>query len=243
MSGETVRVWHGVSTDAEGRVVELDLPRNGLTGPIPSVLGNLTKLRSLDLSGNRLNGEIPASLAGLVNLEFMGLGSNMLRGRIPSELGALSGLDNLILSGNQLTGCMPSLLWQVKFNDLLRLDFPLCGSPKLDSSDRNALAALYESTNGEGWLTYTNWLSEEPLGEWHGVTTDADGRVTGLDLSQNGLEGEIPYGLGVLDRLVNLSLSNNRLKGGIPSDIASLPELRFLSVDGNRLTRCIPAEL
>ena len=37
-----------------------------------------------------------------------------------------------------------------------------------------------------------NWLTDAPLGEWHGVTTDAGGRVTVLYLDDNGLSGLDP---------------------------------------------------
>ena len=50
--------WHGVTTDADGRVTELDLRVNRLTGEIPAELGNLTNLREMDLGSNRLTGEI-----------------------------------------------------------------------------------------------------------------------------------------------------------------------------------------
>ena len=41
-----------------------------------------------------------------------------------------------------------------------------------------------------------DWLSNAPMGEWKGVTTDSDGRVTELDLGFNRLSGEIPSELG-----------------------------------------------
>ena len=37
-------------------------------------------------------------------------------------------------------------------------------------SERAALVALYEATNGANWANRANWLSDEPLWEWHGVT-------------------------------------------------------------------------
>ena len=49
-------------------------------------------------------------------------------------------------------------------------------------TDREALVALYNATDGENWDISDNWLSDAPLGEWDGVTTDDDGRVTELDL-------------------------------------------------------------
>ena len=51
------------------------------------------------------------------------------------------------------------------------------------SPDRAALIALYNATGGASWITGTNWLSDRPLDEWHGVTTDSDGRVAELVLS------------------------------------------------------------
>ena len=69
------------------------------------------------------------------------------------------------------------------------------------NTDRAALAALYNATNGSSWRDDTNWVSNRPLGEWHGVSTDADGRVAGLDLRDNQLSGPIPSELGNLDNL------------------------------------------
>ena len=52
------------------------------------------------------------------------------------------------------------------------------------SPDRAALAALYNATDGANWRNNTNWRSDKPLGEWYGVTTDAQGRVTDLELQE-----------------------------------------------------------
>ena len=79
------------------------------------------------------------------------------------------------------------------------------------ASDKEALEALYEATNGANWSNNTNWLSDRPLGDWHGVTTAADGRVTGLNLLSNRLTGVIPSQLGSLASLQYLWLSENQL--------------------------------
>ena len=50
------------------------------------------------------------------------------------------------------------------------------------ATDRSALVALYNATDGANWVNNTNWLSSEPIGEWFGVTTNEDGRVTRLNL-------------------------------------------------------------
>ena len=47
-------------------------------------------------------------------------------------------------------------------------------------TDREALIALYNATGGPNWSNNTNWLSDAPLDQWHGVTTDGTGRVARL---------------------------------------------------------------
>ena len=71
-------------------------------------------------------------------------------------------------------------------------------------SDRAALVALYHITGGANWNANTNWLSDRPIGEWHGVTTNSSGRVIGLNLPENQLTGEIPPELGGLSNLTGL---------------------------------------
>ncbi len=90
------------------------------------------------------------------------------------------------------------------------------------SSDRAALEALYDATGGQDWIDSTNWKTSAPLGAWHGVTTDAAGRVTRLDLSDNGLMGPLPAALGRLQHLEELYLSYNwGLSGPLPSGLRS----------------------
>ena len=111
------------------------------------------------------------------------------------------------------------------------------------ATDRAALVALYNATDGANWHNNGNWLSNAPMGEWHGVTTDSDGRVTHLDLPYNQLTGGIPEELGNLANLEYLDLSNNQLTGEIPSALADLSNLEALFLSGNQLTGCIPASL
>ena len=100
--------WHGVTTDDRGRVAQLDLLGNELTGEIPSELGDLTNLTLLSLWGNELTGEIPSELGDLTNLTHLNLAGNQLTGSIPPELGDLTNLNHLVLWDNELTGEIPS---------------------------------------------------------------------------------------------------------------------------------------
>ncbi len=56
---------------------------------------------------------------------------------------------------------------------------------------RDALVALYNSTDGPNWRFKFNWLSDKPIEEWHGVTTDSSGHVTRLGLYRNGEESSV----------------------------------------------------
>ena len=86
-------------------------------------------------------------------------------------------------------------------------------------TDREALVAFDNATDGENWPRNENWLSDAPLGEWQGVTTNDDGRVTVLYLPGLALSGEIPAELGSLSKLVWLDLSGNDLSGCVPSSL------------------------
>ena len=396
--------WHGVTTDAAGRVTGLDLQRNGLAGSIPAALGSLARLESLDLGRNALNGPIPGALGSLsrlellvlsrndftgpipdalgslVNLELISLGSNALTGPIPDALGRLAklqalylydnaltgpvpawlgdlaGLETLVLAWNPLTGKLPQSLTRLSrlanldisnsaacapADDvfqawLAEIDFqgdtcnrppepvgaipaqaltasgPAIGVPvearfsdpdddplthAATSSDpgtvtalvsgdvvwlvpgmagtatvtvtardpdglsatqtlavttapfdglqgeRAVLEAFYDATGGAGWTDSTNWKTAAPLGEWHGVTTDAAGRVTELALPDNGLVGSLPLALGSLPRLETLGLRDNELSGPIPDALGNLTRLGDLDLSRNDLTGPIPDAL
>ncbi|MDE2974593.1 MAG: Ig-like domain-containing protein [Gemmatimonadota bacterium] len=72
---------------------------------------------------------------------------------------------------------------------------------RLSGGDRVALEALYRAMGGDDWEDNTNWMSDEPLGEWYGVDTWRSGRVKHLELQDNNVAGEIPAEIGLLDSL------------------------------------------
>ena len=109
-------------------------------------------------------------------------------------------------------------------------------------SDRDVLIALYNATDGANWANNANWLSDKPIGEWHGVAADASGRATHLTLHDNRIAGEIPSDLGYLSSLEHLVLSSNQLVGELPPELGNLSNLTELDLDNNQLRGEIPSE-
>ena len=230
-------------------LTSLFLGSNRLTGPIPPELANLTNLTGLGLAKNQLTGSIPPELGNMTSLEALYLNGNQLTGPIPPELANLPNLRALYLANDQLTGCVPPALLEKKLGgtdihggwmstrDCDAADSPAAGNA---ATDRQVLEAFYHAAGGPNWEQNDNWLSEEPLGLWHGVSTNIDGRVTELRLQRNGMSGSIPPELGDLAYLRLLMLHTNQLTGSVPPELGNLTALFYFTLEENQLTGCIP---
>ncbi|MYG37346.1 MAG: hypothetical protein F4205_17885 [Gemmatimonadetes bacterium] len=247
------------------KLEQLSLRDNELSGPIPSALGGMAALEILYLHDNELTGSIPAALGDLVLLEELSLRSNELTGPVPSSFGQLIRLRHLWLNYNPgLSGPLPVELTRAA--DLETLDLRETGVcvPATDAftgwleriatrrgvvrcdhaNDLAALRALYDATTGSGWTVNSNWLTDEPLGVWHGVGVDAaTGRVAVVDLRTNNLSGAIPSAFSTLSSLEVLYLHENSLTGEIPSSLGTLTRLREMSLRSNQLTGPVPVVL
>ena len=258
--------WKGVTTDSNGRVTELDLSHNNLTGHIvPWELGSLINLTALALSHNNLTGPVPWELGHLTNLVYLDINNNKLMGRIPQSLTMLTKLDELQFYRNEGL-CVPLHRMPQDWTKGVGLvSGPTCPTPPPRptptpvptltptpiptaatsvATDRKALVALlaiFPSTHPASLSR--NWLSDRPLENWNGVTTDSNGRVTELDLSRFNLTGSIPPELGNLSNLSYLDLSHNSLRGPIPPELSNLLNLTYVDISDNGLTGPIPPDL
>ncbi len=93
--------WHGV-TVVDHQVVAVQLDANGLSGSLPSSIGDLVHLEVLGLAANDLSGAIPAQISGLTNLRGLYLQDNRLSGDVPGEVAGLSQLQHLWIQSNRL---------------------------------------------------------------------------------------------------------------------------------------------
>ncbi len=242
------------------RLRELNLGHTNLSGNIPSTLGKLVKLRGLILEYTPFTGSIPPELGALTELDILNLYKNRLSGHVPAELSGLHSLQALYLDENFLTGSIPSTFLQLEELTVfywLNND-GLCApgttvfetwrgaegrdmqGPRCNESDLTALKRFYESTDGANWTHSTGWLGDTAVEEWYGVNADSLGRVTLLDLPNNGLRGQLSSVLGSLDRLSVLRVGDNPLSGRIPPLLAGLPleEFRYANTD-----LCAPATI
>ncbi|KAK3582594.1 hypothetical protein CHS0354_024148 [Potamilus streckersoni] len=180
LSNKPLNEWYGVATDVDGRVINLQLGENKLSGYIPDVLGNLKGLAILILWGNEISGEIPGSLGNLVNLVELDLSDNGFTGEIPRSLGNLIKLEWLDLWGNQLSGEIPRSL-----GDLTKLEWLGLSSNKLIGEVPSSLGKLLNlralDLNG-------NKLSGDVPSSLNNLT-----KLEWLDLWGNQFTGSIPF--------------------------------------------------
>lgn len=110
--------------------------------------------------------------------------------------------------------------------------------------EREALIEFYNAMDGGNWNDNTNWCSDKPAGEWHGIVTDEDGTVVSINLRENNLSGlfheAVPY-LYDLSNLRDLTLATNNIVGYIPEDIDGLSSLVLFDIQVNDIKGSIPA--
>jgi Leucine-rich repeat (LRR) protein len=209
---------------------EINLSNRGLTGEIPSEIGNLTNLTSLYLGSNQLTGSIPSEIGNMTNLTYLSLYNNELTGSIPPEIGNLTNLTYLNLSGNLHTGSIPP-----EIGNLTNLTYLYLYSNDLTGSIPSEIGNLTNLTDLS--LGYNELTGEIP---------PEIGNLTNLErlkLRDNDITGSIPPEIGNLTNLIRLYLDENQLTGSIPPEIGNLTNLEWLDLSGNGLTGSIPPEI
>ena len=206
----------------------IDLASNSFSGQIGDLggsSGNLSvfdKLYTLDVSGNRITGEIPVSSKLPGNfLHYLHLSDNDLTGSVP-DLSGFTKLRALGLWGNP---------------DLTLTGITLPSGVTRSVIDWAALWALHYRNGGSGWTSSAKWIGVNPLGQWHGVTTDSNGQVTALNLRNNNMSGNISGSIAALEKLVTLNLScNSALNGELPLGLKDISTLTTVNICSTGMT-------
>ncbi|OAY80991.1 Receptor-like protein kinase HSL1 [Ananas comosus] len=248
--------FSGISCDADGNVVVIDVSLWSLAGPFPpGICTALPYLRTLRLAGNNVQGGFPHDLLNCSFLEELDLSSTALTGPVP-DLSPLQSLRRLDLSDNAFSGRFPTSVANltnlefINFNEIpgfeiWRLPESIAGLTKL-----RVLILSTSSMRGEipPWLGNMTSLTDLELSANFLVgripaTLGSLYNLQLLELYYNQLEGEIPRELRNLTLLTDIDLSENRLTGEIPAELCGLPRLHVLQMYTNRLTGQIPAVL
>ena len=212
-------------------IYTLNLPNRGISGRIPSAIGDLSNLRHIFLSGNQLtnhspNNTFPAQMYTLSNLETLDVSRNNFTGSIPARLSYLSNLKILLLWDNGFSGPIPPELGQISTLENLDISYnQLTGSIPPQLGNLTSLLLLSASNN-----RLTGAIPAQLGGCNH---------LRALILWNNNLSGHIPPALSNLSELLILDVAGNRLTGTLPPNLPI--SLREISVADNDLTGVIPA--
>lgn len=131
-----------------------------------------------------------------------------------------------------------SYLKKIKFGQTNKI------TAEVPQSEKDALKALYDGTNGDSWTNKTGWDFSTPVTSWNGSTKTgwygvnvANGHVATLELSNNNLNnGTNAFpNLSTLTDLISLGLSMNPLKGSM-APIGSITSLRIISLGYNNFS-------
>ncbi len=115
---------------------------------------------------------------------------------------------------------------------LLGLCFSLLAAPArvVSEADSLALVDFYKSTKAEKW-PLKRWNLNRSVITWNGVIIDA-GRVVGLDIPGNNLNGDIPASIANLSELRTIKLANNKLSS-LPIEFWNLKKLEHIDLSNN----------
>ncbi|KAG7368815.1 RHS repeat-associated core domain containing protein [Nitzschia inconspicua] len=199
-------------------LVTVDLSRNRIMGPIPSNLGQLTKLSFLNfaenlltgtfpwfsfnnsqlthiiMADNLLTGALPLDIFRFESIEMIDFDRNYLSGIIPLGMGGTSSLRSLRIAGNAITGQIPPILGNLGL--LMNVDI----------SDNSLTGSLPESLAN---------LSSLRL----------------LDVHGNGFTGTIPRSMKDLKEVQRIALHGNNLSGTIDFLCSVVPPKPVISAD------------
>lgn len=224
-----VSTWYGV-TVTDGKVTDIVLRRNNLTGYLPASIGDLVNLEYLDLYYNNLTGNLPLEIGNMVSLEFFNLAYNKVTGILPSQIGNLIKLNYINLERNLFNGTIPA-----EIGNLTNLETLMFHYNDFEGFLPSSIGNL---TNLKDLNLASNELTGNIPIEFGGLNN-----IITLNISYNELSGSIPSSLGNLINLQNLNLNYNNLTGQIPNEILTLTNLKSLSLGYNNLDGTLPSNI
>ncbi|XVE84703.1 hypothetical protein DITRI_Ditri17bG0034500 [Diplodiscus trichospermus] len=245
--------WSGVTCDALGHVIGLDLNYKNLSGSFHSVF-NLSHLQRLNLAGNNFNTTLsPFRFESLPNLTYLNLSDSCFHGQIPMRISYLTRLVSLDLSYQRYC------YWR---NDQRVDSFDVYLSLKLEKPNFKTLIKNLRSLR-ELYLDSVNISTQSSkrcestsllLPNLRVLSMSDSGLIGPLCsslsklrfLSKPNLDGNPvsylpPNFLEISSSLVSLSLSSCNLSGHFPTEVFLFPEMQTIDISENHnLTGQLP---
>jgi hypothetical protein len=215
--------WYGVDCSG-GRVSDLELSLNNLTGSLPASIGDLTGLEVLWLDNNSLTGSLPADVGDLVLMDWFDVSNNQLSGSLPAGIGNWAAANLIFLDHNQFSGSIPSTF----DSSLAQISILALHNNQLSGSIPPELGSAAPLN---GLSLHNNQLSGSIPPELGGLTS-----LAYLQLHNNRLTGSLPSELGDLVNLDRFEVQNNALEGDIPASLTAIAFLTTTDFGYNKLT-------
>jgi hypothetical protein len=238
-NGFPVALRFGVRVQG-GRVVELTLPENNLSGILPwESLTALTALRSFNIAGNAVGGSLPQNLCGLSSLRELNLTDNRFEGGVEALCCLPTGIERVQLGNNRLAGFLPECLRNFPLLQVFNVErnsfiggFPtfLTQIPQIEIINLRG--------NGFSGIVPPS-IADVPVAAAAKARNSALAAVESLrslDIGENSFSGEIPQEIGAFIGLRELLLDGNRFMGALPQSIVNLRNLQTLNVRNNSLS-------
>ncbi|KAK8563930.1 hypothetical protein V6N13_005851 [Hibiscus sabdariffa] len=226
--------WDGITCDASGRVIGLDLSSQSISGEINSS-NSLFRLQQLNLAHNSFISEFPSGFGNLTNLSYLKLSNAGFTGQIPVGISYLTKLVTLDLSVSPLF--TPAFL-KLEKPDLKLFVQNLTGLKNL------YLDGINISANGKEWsqalssslpnlqvLSMRSCYLSGPISP--SLVKLKSLSIIRLDL--NKVSGPIPKFMAEFQNLTSLHLAGNNFSGRVPEEILQSPKLQTLDLSFNEL--------
>ena len=203
-SDQPLSAWAGVSVNAAGRVVALNL--RGVTGQFPVGdpivakaaprygINSLTELEHLEVQGWNEQGEaagrLPAEIGELQKLESVVLNGLSVGGAVPESWGGLANLTTLVITGTQITSLPASIgglgnlhTLNVANNRLTAIPAEVAGMENLGTfvfqfnKIESVPEALKANPNYDNWPMLNNSHQVDDTGNDYTIPGILDGQV------------------------------------------------------------------
>ncbi len=237
--------WYGVYC-LDGRVLQLNLVDNQLSGSIPADIAKASAMQVMRFYSNFLTGKIPSEIFTMKSLQIFDANNNQLSGGLPDI--TMDNLTDLILYNNMLSGNFPN----IKAPMLIHLElstnmfvgeFPesLSLSKNIQQLvvSRNMLTGSFPSSYGSFsslqllWTFYNNFDRPTFPDSWQGMTSMQQ-------IQSDRMHGTMPDWFGGWKDLQIFVVINGALTGNFPSSICDCTKLQNFRIFNNSLTGTVP---